>query len=200
MNIAPLGTNSTVSIPQNYALRLSNFGFTDTDGNSLLAVRFTTLPTAGTLYYDANAALGGGAGRVTVTAGQTISAADIAAGKVTFVAAANASGANYASLTFQVQDNGGTAGGAVDLDQSPNTLTFGIAAGSPFGTLIDLDPANFSSTLGFKIQGEVTSDNAGFSVSSAGDVNGDGFADLIVGARRNDSGGTDGGAAYVIFG
>ncbi len=38
------------------------------------------------------------------------------------------------------------------------------------------------------------------SVSSAGDVNGDGFADVVVGARSNDAGGVDAGRAYVYFG
>src|SRR5262245_2576469 len=41
---------------------------------------------------------------------------------------------------------------------------------------------------------------AGESVSPAGDVNGDGYADVIVGAGGTDSGGTDRGAAYVVFG
>ena len=43
-------------------------------------------------------------------------------------------------------------------------------------------------------------DHAGCSVSSAGDVNGDGFDDLIVGARHGDDGGSDAGEAYVVFG
>jgi len=40
----------------------------------------------------------------------------------------------------------------------------------------------------------------GYSVAGAGDFNGDGFADLIVGAYRNDAGGTDAGQAYLFFG
>ena len=35
---------------------------------------------------------------------------------------------------------------------------------------------------GFQINGEAAGDHSGFSVAGAGDVNGDGFADLIIGA------------------
>jgi len=37
-------------------------------------------------------------------------------------------------------------------------------------------------------------------VHTAGDINGDGYADLIVGADFADSNGSDSGAAYVVFG
>lgn len=40
----------------------------------------------------------------------------------------------------------------------------------------------------------------GCSVAWAGDVNGDGYADVIVGAEYNDSGGTNCGTAYVFYG
>lgn len=52
---------------------------------------------------------------------------------------------------------------------------------------------------GFKITGEDPQDLAG-SVSSAGDVNNDGYDDVIVGARRNSEGGEWAGAAYIVFG
>ena len=55
-------------------------------------------------------------------------------------------------------------------------------------------------TGGFKILGEAAIDRAGWSVSSAGDVNDDGFTDLIVGASLNNGGGRNAGAAYVVFG
>ena len=53
---------------------------------------------------------------------------------------------------------------------------------------------------GFKVIGEYYGDRAGNSVSSAGDINDDGIPDLLVGARLNDAGGKDAGAAYVVFG
>ena len=56
-------------------------------------------------------------------------------------------------------------------------------------------------TGGFVINGQGVSDFSGYSVSNAGDVNGDGYADLIVGARYSDpTAGTDAGRSYVIFG
>ena len=51
-----------------------------------------------------------------------------------------------------------------------------------------------------KLVGETANDFAGFSVSGAGDVDGDGKADLLVGAYGEDSGGAFAGAVYLIFG
>ena len=49
-------------------------------------------------------------------------------------------------------------------------------------------------------QGEATNDYFGRSVASAGDVNGDGYADVVVGAYGNDDGGSAAGEAYVYYG
>ena len=47
--------------------------------------------------------------------------------------------------------------------------------------------------------GEYASDYAGQSISSAGDVDGDGFADILIGSRENDDGGNRAGKAYLIL-
>ncbi len=50
------------------------------------------------------------------------------------------------------------------------------------------------------LPGEMANDWFGNSVASAGDVNGDGYADVVVGAPYNDRGGSAAGAAYVFLG
>ncbi|MFM2330421.1 MAG: hypothetical protein RLZZ494_2524, partial [Pseudomonadota bacterium] len=57
-----------------------------------------------------------------------------------------------------------------------------------------------TSTTGFVINGEAADDKSGFSVSAAGDVNGDGLADLIIGGHSTDATGADAGRSYVVFG
>ncbi len=124
VNEAPAGTNNTITASEdtNRVFTAADFGFTDPSDsaapNALAAVRITTLPAAGTLLNNGNP----------VAVGDFVSAADIAAGHLVFVPAANASGAGYASFTFQVRDNGGTANGGVDTDQSPNTMTINVTA------------------------------------------------------------------------
>src|SRR5262245_35408552 len=61
--------------------------------------------------------------------------------------------------------------------------------------LSSLDGSN-----GFRIDGAAAYDRSGWSVSNAGDVNGDGFKDLIVGAPYAGPNGHYSGSSYVVFG
>ncbi|HEU4725265.1 MAG TPA: PKD domain-containing protein, partial [Candidatus Eisenbacteria bacterium] len=50
------------------------------------------------------------------------------------------------------------------------------------------------------LTGAAPFDHFGWSCAGAGDINADGFSDVIVGAYQNDAGGTDAGRAYIYFG
>ncbi len=60
--------------------------------------------------------------------------------------------------------------------------------------------ASMDNTADVTFSGATTEDFLGVSVSSAGDINGDGYADVIVGANGADAGGTDKGQAYIYYG
>lgn len=64
----------------------------------------------------------------------------------------------------------------------------------------NLQLSNLDGIVGFKIDGENTYDRSGFSVSYAGDINGDNIDDLIIGAYRFSPNGVNSGRSYVVFG
>ncbi len=112
-NTPPSGTDATLTLAEDSSLTVqtANFGFTDADsGQTFANARIDTLPAAGSLRLDG----------VAVVAGQVISAADIAAGRLVFTPAANANGAGYASFSFSVQDSAGA------FDATPNTITLNV--------------------------------------------------------------------------
>lgn len=75
-------------------------------------------------------------------------------------------------------------------------VVFGHA--EPFAPVQDLDALD--GATGFRIAGVQVWDEAGYSIAGAGDVNGDGSDDLIVGAYGADANGGFSGSTYVIFG
>ncbi|MCP1620900.1 putative secreted protein (type I secretion substrate) [Pseudomonas sp. SLBN-26] len=159
-NSPPAGADATLSLLEDtsHVLTAANFGFSDSEGNSLAAVKITTLPTAGTLLLNGSA----------ISAGTFVSAADLAAGKLVFSPAANANGNGYAKFTFQVQDNGGTANGGINLDPNPNTITFNV---TPVNDAPTADISRLTYSIGEK--SSLTLSGTGMSV---GDV--DGGSDL----------------------
>ena len=89
---------------------------------------------------------------------------------------------------FRASPNGSASGRSF--------VVFGTSAGftNPFDLSL-LDGQN-----GFALNGEAAGDGSGWSVSDAGDVNGDGIDDLIIGAPRLSTGDAYAGRSYVVFG
>lgn len=94
--------------------------------------------------------------------------------------------------------------GARLYDASNTLLDVGrayVVFGSPTFGAVDLADIAAGTGGGFVLLGEDAADELGYSVSGAGDVDGDGLADVIVGARLAGPGADRGpGRAYVVFG
>ncbi len=112
---------------------------------------------------------------------------------VSVAGAGDVNGDGFADIIIGA--SGGDPGGISTAGES--YVVYGKAGGfSASIALSELDGTN-----GFRIDGIDTSDLSGSSVAGAGDVNGDGFADILVGAFVADPGGVaSAGESYVIFG
>jgi Ca2+-binding RTX toxin-like protein len=85
------------------------------------------------------------------------------------------------------------ADAAAGLDAGAAYVVFGRNGG--FGATLDL--SSLDGTNGYAIRGGGAGDGLGLAVSAAGDINNDGIADLIVGARQGEA---SSGLSYVVFG
>jgi hypothetical protein len=75
-----------------------------------------------------------------------------------------------------------------------------VVLGKASGFSASIDLSSLNGTNGFRLDGVAAGDHSGQSVAGAGDVNGDGFADVIIGAFAADPHGSQSGSSYVVFG
>ena len=115
------------------------------------------------------------------------------------------------SLGYSVSDAGDINGDGIDdliigapyADPNGNNsgssyVIYGRSEDNPFTD--DINIFNLNSSDGFVINGQ-NGDKSGFSVSKAGDINGDGIGDLIIGAKDgNPDKKESAGRSYVVFG
>jgi len=88
-----------------------------------------------------------------------------------------------------------------DPNGSSNAGESYVIFGSTDGFDATLDLSDLDGLNGFVLNGIDSDDRAGSSVSGAGDINGDGINDVIIGASRGDPNGSfNAGEAYVVFG
>ena len=78
---------------------------------------------------------------------------------------------------------------------SSSYVIFGKASG--FASTLDL--SRLDGNNGFRLDGVANGDSSGWSVSGAGDVNGDGFDDVIIGAPDADPNGNSSGSSYLLI-
>jgi VCBS repeat-containing protein len=174
---APRGNAGGTNAGEAYVLFGTASGFGTADGTGRQVIDLATLSAAQGFIIQGDAT-GDDAGISVSSAGDV-----------------NGDGFDDLIVGAQLGSDGGTGAGEA-------YVVFGTSNGfgMPAAGRQVLDLGTLTSMQGFIIQGDTAGDNAGQSVSSAGDVNGDGFDDLIVGAPRGDDGGTDAGEAYVVYG
>ena len=117
---------------------------------------------------------------------------DFAGGAVSGAGDVNGDGVNDIIIgAYQADPNGGNSG-----------ESFVVFGGTNLGgaTRPTLDLRSLDGDIGFTVTGIDGNDYAGLSVGGAGDVNGDGFEDFLVGAPKADPNGSTSGEAYLVFG
>ncbi|HEY5720975.1 MAG TPA: tandem-95 repeat protein [Allosphingosinicella sp.] len=178
VNDPPAGTDNTLTATEDVplALHTANFDFSDPDSGDAIGGVIITGVTGGKLFFDADGA--GGADPVEVTSFPTAeySAADVDAGKLTFLANPNLNGTGVGTIGFQVVDDSGAVN---DTDPSANTLT------------IDVTPINDTPVVP-NSPGIAVNEQTTITINSAITV-----SDVDLDARNGGSG-DYGGASFVI--
>ncbi len=135
-NDEPSGSDATLSINEDvpYTFAAADFGFSDAvNGDGFQSVTVQP-PANGVLTFNG----------VPVNVATVVPAANI--GLLVYTPVSNANGVGIDSFSFQVTDDGGTANGGQNTDQTANTITFDVASVNDAPTL-DND-ANDSAGVG----------------------------------------------------
>ena len=86
----------------------------------------------------------------------------------------------------------------------PNAVEYAgssyVVFGRRDGFEASINLSTLSGDTGIRLDGVATQDFSGRAVSGGGDFNGDGFDDLVIGARNADPAGSSSGSTYVVFG
>jgi hypothetical protein len=125
--------------------------------------------------------------------------ADLPLSSAVAVFSGEAAGDEAGVITAYLGDADGDGFGDVAISAYRND-SGGADAGA---TYVFYGPAHGEVSLSSadaKFIGEAASDLSGVGMAAAGDLDGDGRADLLIGAFKNDAGGTDAGAVYVAYG
>lgn len=143
--------------------------------------------------YGADAA----AGRTWLLRGPLEATEALSSASATFYGEVSADNSGAAVSSAGDTDGDGHADiliGAYNHDYGGNNTGAAYVILGPVSGTLNLSAADA------KLVGEDSDDNAGWSVATAGDMDGDGQDDLLIGAFREETGGTAAGAAYLVYG
>jgi methionine-rich copper-binding protein CopC len=103
------------------------------------------------------------------------------------------SGSSFGNSVSSAGDVNGDGLADLIVGAFANNGSVFVVYGNSAGTTVDLSSGNIAASQGYKISASSAVTNLGYSVSSAGDMNGDGLNDLILSASGSNS-------VYVVYG
>ncbi len=123
LNDAPVASGWSVALDENstYTFEVADFAFSDVDGDALSSITITSLPALGSLQLSST----------DVVQGQVIDAADIA--NLTYTPEADATGTDYARLSYTVNDGVEDSVASADLQIDVNE----VLSGKPFEFVLE---------------------------------------------------------------